>query len=117
MPSSVHGLTPFAGERSPITTRRICVDLTRDGRDTRLRGAAELLVRPRRAFKGVGMSKSQRCVVIGASAGGVEALREVVARLPGGLPAPVFVVLHIPPYVASSLPRILNRCGPLKAVH
>ncbi|HSV12705.1 MAG TPA: chemotaxis protein CheB [Tepidisphaeraceae bacterium] len=63
------------------------------------------------------MSKLQRCVVIGASAGGVEALRDVVARLPDDLPAPVFVVLHIPPYVASSLPRILNRSGPLHAVH
>jgi len=63
------------------------------------------------------MSGLRRCVVIGASAGGVEALREVVARLPGGLAVPVFVVLHIPPYVASSLPQILGRSGPLRAVH
>ena len=63
------------------------------------------------------MNTSQRCIVIGASAGGVEALREVVERLPIDLPAPVFVVLHIPPYVASSLPQILSRSGPLKAIH
>jgi two-component system chemotaxis response regulator CheB len=59
----------------------------------------------------------QRCIVIGASAGGVEALKDVVSKLPGNLPAAVFVVLHIPPFVASSLPRILSRSGPLRAVH
>jgi two-component system chemotaxis response regulator CheB len=63
------------------------------------------------------VNTSQRCIVIGASAGGVEALREVVSRLPPDLPAPVFVVLHIPPYVASALPRILSRSGPLEAMH
>lgn len=59
----------------------------------------------------------QRAIVIGASAGGVETLKEVVSQLPANLPAPVFVVLHIPPFVASSLPEILNRAGPLPAVH
>ena len=63
------------------------------------------------------MNSSQHIIVIGASAGGVETLIDVVARLPGDLPAPVFVVLHIPPYVASSLPNILSRSGPLPAVH
>src|SRR5215216_5281452 len=63
------------------------------------------------------MPTSERAIVIGASAGGVETLKEVVARLPEDLPAPVFVVLHIPPYVASSLPEILSKAGPLPAVH
>src|SRR2546423_300899 len=63
------------------------------------------------------MGTLQRCIVMGASAGGVEALREVVARLPADLPAAGVVVLHIPPYVASSLPRILSQSGPLPAVH
>ncbi len=63
------------------------------------------------------MSSSQRCIVIGASAGGVETLREVVSRLPADLPAPVFVVLHIPPYVESGLPHILSHCGLLEAIH
>jgi len=43
------------------------------------------------------MEPTQRSIVIGASAGGVEALQAVVARLPAELPAPVFVVLHLPP--------------------
>jgi two-component system chemotaxis response regulator CheB len=63
------------------------------------------------------MGDSERSIVIGASAGGVEALAEVVAGLPADLPAAVFVVLHIPPYVASSLPKILARSGSLPAVH
>jgi two-component system, chemotaxis family, protein-glutamate methylesterase/glutaminase len=54
---------------------------------------------------------------MGASAGGVEALREVVAALPAGFNAPVFVVLHVPPYLPSCLPEILTKTGPLTAVH
>ena len=59
----------------------------------------------------------KRCIVIGASAGGVETLQEVVANLPANFSIPVFVVLHIPPYIASSLPEILGRAGPLPATH
>ena len=63
------------------------------------------------------MKKSDRCIVLGASAGGVEALQEVVAGLPADLHVPVFVVLHIPPFSASTLPAILARAGQLPAVH
>ncbi len=59
----------------------------------------------------------KQVVVIGASAGGVEALRDIVSALPSDLDVPVFVVLHIPPYTSSSLPQILSRFGPLEAVH
>ncbi len=52
-------------------------------------------------------------VVLGASAGGVEALRDVVSGLPAGLPAAVLVVLHMPAHADSALATILNRCGPL----
>jgi two-component system chemotaxis response regulator CheB len=56
-------------------------------------------------------------VVIGASAGGVEAIRDVTAALPVDLPACVLVVLHVPPTGSSALPSILNRSGPLEARH
>jgi two-component system chemotaxis response regulator CheB len=52
-------------------------------------------------------------VVIGASAGGVEALKVVVSGIPAGLPAAVCVVLHLAPGSHSALAHILERAGPL----
>jgi two-component system chemotaxis response regulator CheB len=56
-------------------------------------------------------------IVIGASAGGVEAVSAVARALPPDLPAAVFVVVHFPAFSRSVLPQILERAGPLPAAH
>lgn len=55
------------------------------------------------------MGTPRNIVVMGASAGGVEALQTVVAGLPRDLPAAVFVVLHVMPGGTSVLASILQR--------
>jgi two-component system chemotaxis response regulator CheB len=56
-------------------------------------------------------------VVVGASAGGMDALQKMVAVLPKDLPAAVFVVWHLSPGIRSVLPEVLSRTGPLPAAH
>jgi two-component system chemotaxis response regulator CheB len=57
-----------------------------------------------------------RIVVIGASQGGVLALRALAAQLPSTFPAPILVVVHIGAG-HSFLPSILTDAGPLPALH
>lgn len=54
-------------------------------------------------------------IVIGASAGGVRALQEVVGAIAADLRAAILIVLHIPPHTQTHLAEILDRAGPLHA--
>jgi len=56
-------------------------------------------------------------IVIGASAGGLQALSALLGKLPKDFQAPVFVVWHISPNHRSILPEVLSRAGKLPATH
>lgn len=56
-------------------------------------------------------------IVVGASAGGVEALTKLVQDFPADIPAAIFIVLHLSPRSPSVLPSILSRAGKLPALH
>lgn len=63
----------------------------------------------------LGTSQRRDIVVIAASAGGIEVLRDLLSRLPGDLAASLLIVLHIPATSGGALASILNRAGPLPA--
>jgi two-component system CheB/CheR fusion protein len=52
-------------------------------------------------------------VVVGSSAGGIEALSELVSTLPEDLPVPVVIAEHFDPERESYLEEILSRRSPL----
>jgi two-component system, chemotaxis family, protein-glutamate methylesterase/glutaminase len=63
------------------------------------------------------MSDPRIVVGIGGSAGAIEALTRIVAGLGAGFPAPILVVVHVPPNATSVLPQILTRAGTVPAAH
>ena len=75
-------------------------------------GVASTLIE---ASKPEGPKTQRDIVVVGASAGGVEALGKLIEGLQAELPASVFVVLHVLPTGTSVLPAILDRAGALQA--
>lgn len=56
-------------------------------------------------------------IVIGASAGGFDAIQKIVAGLPPGFDASIFIVWHMSPDVRGILPEVLNRLQTLPAAH
>lgn len=61
--------------------------------------------------------KSRNIIVIGASSGGFDALKKLVADLPKDLSASIFIVWHMSPDVRGVLPQVLNRYGTVLAAH
>jgi two-component system CheB/CheR fusion protein len=57
--------------------------------------------------------RGRRLVVVGASAGGVEAVSDLLGSLPPGFSAPVVVAQHLNPGRPSHLHEILSRRSPL----
>ncbi|HEY0657773.1 MAG TPA: chemotaxis protein CheB [Pyrinomonadaceae bacterium] len=60
---------------------------------------------------------TRNIIVIGASAGGFEALKTLVKGLPKDLEAAIFVVWHIPANSYGVLPMVLEKAGSLPATH
>ena len=56
-------------------------------------------------------------IVVGASAGGIEALRMLTGALPADLSASLFIVVHTSPETPGLLAGILNRSGKLPATN
>jgi two-component system chemotaxis response regulator CheB len=62
------------------------------------------------------MGPDNKVIVIGASTGGLSALKQIFTALPADLPAAIFAVLHIGPG-ESILPKLLGSVSPLPVVH
>jgi two-component system, chemotaxis family, protein-glutamate methylesterase/glutaminase len=59
------------------------------------------------------LSKGRDIIVIGTSAGGLEALDEIIGQLPSDLPASIFIVQHMVPDGTGE--ALLNRLSRHKA--
>jgi two-component system chemotaxis response regulator CheB len=60
---------------------------------------------------------ARNIIVIGASAGGFDAIKRIVAGFPADLHAALFITIHVFERSQGLLPEILNRAGPLPAIH
>lgn len=56
-------------------------------------------------------------IAVGASAGGMEVLKSILAQLPCDFPGTVFIVWHVSPTYPSVLPQILQRVCSLPVAH
>jgi two-component system chemotaxis response regulator CheB len=60
-------------------------------------------------------ANDERIIVIGASAGGLEALKAIVKSLPANFSASIFIVWHMSPDVRGILPQVFNRLNSIYA--
>lgn len=61
--------------------------------------------------------EKRNIIVIGASAGGFEALKTIVQSLPPNLDASIFIVWHMGPDVRGILPDVLNKLNTIRAAN
>lgn len=61
--------------------------------------------------------ENRNIIVIGASAGGMDAIKELIAHLPADFNAAIFIVWHIPPTARGVLPLLLNKLAALPAAN
>jgi two-component system chemotaxis response regulator CheB len=61
--------------------------------------------------------ETRNIIVMGASAGGFNAIKCLMADLPADLPAAVFIVWHMSPDIQGILPEVINKLGGLPAAH
>jgi two-component system, chemotaxis family, protein-glutamate methylesterase/glutaminase len=62
------------------------------------------------------VARNHDILVIGASAGGVQALQQLASGLRPDLPAAVMVAMHLRGDIRSGLAQVIDRSGPLPAV-
>jgi two-component system chemotaxis response regulator CheB len=61
--------------------------------------------------------ETRNIIVIGASAGGFEAIKRIVLDLPPDLPASIFIVWHMAAGVQGVLPQVLSRATSIFTAH
>lgn len=62
-------------------------------------------------------AEDQHIIVIGASAGGFEAFKTIIANLPPDFQPPIFIVWHMSPDIKGVLPSVLNKMNSIYAAH
>ena len=83
------------------------------GRGARARRRAPAATAARRAARASGRSRpTEKIIVIGASTGGVEALKAVLMGLPADCP-PILITQHMPPRFTTAFAERLNRECPM----
>lgn len=70
--------------------------------------------RPKTAIVSEALTRPTDLVVIGASTGGPQALRYLLPRLPGDLPAAVLIAQHMPPLFTTMFAQRLDQLTPLR---
>ncbi len=63
------------------------------------------------------LGEKERIIVVGGSAGGVNALRALIKGLPADFMSPVFIAWHMSPDASGILPELLGTLTSLKVAH